>query len=150
MATGNANSGQKRGQVMHGARGWVAINGRLVGYCQNIGMNRNTNYADVECLDDLEVTEFVATGYGVTFTFSAIMVVDSTMLERGVLVALDDVLSAPEKTVTIMDRPSDSAQWTLEGCVIPSDSLSVAKGQITSLNFSGKAKRRRDKNGKAC
>lgn len=150
MSEGNANSNQARGQVYHGARGWVAVNGKLLGYCPNIGMTRNTNLAPAECLDDLEVTEHVAVGYTVSFTFAAIAVTDKTMIDRGVMVALEDILNNPTKTITIMDRPTDSAQWTLEGCSFASDSFSLAKGSITALNFSGMALRRRDKNGVRC
>lgn len=150
MAEANANSQQARGQVLHGARMWVAINGRMLGYCPNVSMNRTTNFAPVDVLDNLETEEHVPTGYTVAGSFGLIAVTDKTMIQRGGQVALAEVLNNPTKVFSLMDRPTDSAQWTIEGASISGDSLSIGKGQITTVSFNWVALRRRDRNGIIC
>ena len=150
MANANANANQERGQVLHGARMWVAVDGKMLGYCPNVSMSRQTNFGPVDVLDNIETEEHVPLSYTVSGSFGAIAVVNRTMIERGVMVALEGILANPTKVFTLMDRPSDSAQWTLEGVSLSGDSLSLGKGQITTVSFNWVALRRRDRKGVVC
>lgn len=150
MAEQNANAGLDRGQVLHGARMWVAFNGVTLGYCANVNVQRNTQHMPVDVLDNLATEEHVPVSYGGTFNFAGIAVANKTFLERGVMIAFNDLITAPTKTVTLMDRPTDRAAWTLERCSISGDSFTAAKGQLMMLNFNGVFIYRKDANGVIC
>lgn len=150
MAEANANSQMQRGHVVHGARFFLAVDGKMLGYCPNVTMSRTTNFGPVEVLDNIETEEHVALGYTVAGSFGAIAVTNRTMIERGVQVAISEILNDVTKVFTLMDRPTDSAQWTLEGVSLSGDSLNIGKGQITTVSFNWMALRRRDRKGVIC
>lgn len=72
-----------KGRVFTGARARFLINGVKVGYATNCTGSEEITYEPVETLDNIEVEEWVPTGYRVTFSASRVRLIADTIKDQG-------------------------------------------------------------------
>ena len=95
------------GRVLSGARARLMIEGVPVLYATNVSYSEEIQYDPVEVLDLLEVAEFVAVAYRVTFTSQHVRVVTNTIKNRdgiAIFPKLTDIIGAPELTAAVEDN----------------------------------------------
>jgi hypothetical protein len=143
----NANAGVPRGKVFHGARGYLVIGGKTVGYVSNVNGTENLEHQPLDVLDNLETEEFVPVAYTVNFTCGLVKVVGRSLKAAGIQIPLSQVLSFGGLTVEIKDRPEDKAVYTIEEAKATSKNFGAAKRQLTVENLQFVAKRMRDEAG---
>lgn len=144
----SANSGVQRGNVVTGARAFVTINGRMVGYIPNISYTVQKNYVAAEGLDDVEDLEHVIASYKVNGNVSRIETVESTLEEIGFEKDNENIFDGQTATLTIMDRVKAVKIDTLEQVTFTGGTKSISKGVITTTNCGFLAIRRRNAKGK--
>lgn len=144
----SANSGVQRGNVVTGARAFVTIDGKIAGYIPNISFTVNKNYAPADGLDDIEVLEYVPTGYTVSGSISRIETVESTIETLGLERANDNIFDGRTVTLVIMDRVKEKKLGTLEGVSFTGMSKQIQKGMITTNSCNFVAIRHRNPDGK--
>lgn len=145
--TPNANAGIPRGKVFHGARGYLVIAGKTVGYVTNVNGSETLEHQPLDVLDNLETEEFVAVAYTVTFTCGLVKVIGRSLKAAGIQVTLRDALTFGGLTVEIKDRPEDKAIYVIEEAKATTKNFGAAKRQLTVENLSFVAKRLRDEAG---
>ena len=143
----NANQGQARGKVYHGARGYITYQGVPLAYCENVSGSIEYDMRPVDVLDNLETEEFVPVSYRVTLNARFVTVTDKSLIDRGIQVPLEDVLTSGEAVLEMKDRPTDTAQYSFEGVKFQRSSFDLAKGEFTRSDVAFVAKRVRDKDG---
>ena len=144
----SANSGTPRGDVVTGARAFVTLDGRMIGYIPDISYTVTKQYAPAEGLDDIEVIEHVPTSYTVNGTISAIETVGRTLEEVGLERTNDNIFDGRTVTLIVMDRIRSKKIATLEGVTFTGMSMSIRKGVITTNSCPFVALRRRNPSGK--
>lgn len=140
----NSNSSVPRNRAFHGARGYIVIRGKPVGYAQQATVGEDFNMVPIDTLDSLEVAEFVAAGYTVTFTASFVLVVGRSLKDAGVFQSAETALTAEEFVIEIKDRPTDRPVKVIEGVKAKSVNATIQKGAITAEQVVFVAKRVRD------
>ena len=143
----NANAGVPRGKVFHGARAYLVIGGKTVGYVTNVNGTETTEHQPLDVLDNLEVEEFVPVAYSVQFSCGLVKVIGRSLKAAGIQVPLSQVLTFGGLTVEIKDRPEDKAIYTIEEAKATTKNFGAAKRQLTVENLSFVAKRMRDEAG---
>lgn len=106
-----------RGFVQTGARARLSINGTKVALATNVSYSEETQHDPVEVLDQFEVAENVPVAYRVTLTAQMVRIITQPLKNRdGVLIfsRLEDILSSPEMTVTILDAVTGDPVATIE------------------------------------
>lgn len=106
-----------RGLVLTGARAVLSIGGTKVMYTLNASYGEEITQEPIEPLDQLDVAEFVATAYRVTFTAQLVRVItNSIKLRDGVAIfpTLENILAAEELTATIEDRVTGNIVANIE------------------------------------
>ena len=144
----SANSGVQRGNVVTGARAFVTINGRMVGYIPNISYTVQKNYVAAEGLDDVEDLEHVIASYKVNGNVSRIETVESTLEEIGFEKDNENIFDGRTVTLVVMDRVKAKKIDTLEGVSFTGMSKQLQKGMITTSSCPFVAIRRRNPDGK--
>ena len=132
----NANSGVPRGQTSHGARDYLAIDGRPVGYIGSVQWTKNVAELPVEVLDDVLVTEHVTGGVSYTLSMEAMDVVSRTLIDMGITVPLDQVFNERNRTFQIVDRAAGTVRFAFRDCKVTSVSRGSRKGVLSSYNIS--------------
>jgi len=149
MGAQNANSGIPRGQVVHGARAYLALGGKPVGYCQGVSFGISVEQAPNDVLDDMETTEFIPTAYRVTnVSAQFVELIGRTLISLGIQPTQENLVLGDEMVMEVKDRPSDSAKYVLEGVQFQSASFDIRKGNLTAAQCSFVAKRLRDEHGR--
>jgi hypothetical protein len=143
----NANTGIQRGAVQHGARGYLTVGGKTVGYVQSVSWQEGTEFQPLDVLDNLETEEHVPVAYTVSGSVSLVKVVDRSLKRAGIQTPIAQVLGAGTLTIEIKDRPTDQATNIIEGVRFSTKSGNMAKRQITVENLQFVALRMRDESG---
>jgi hypothetical protein len=73
----------QKGMIFTGARARFSIGGKRVGYARNVSVSEEISYEPVEVLGNVEVSEFTATGYRVTFTAGFFRIIGDTVKSQG-------------------------------------------------------------------
>lgn len=147
MAEANANAGVHTGEVLHGGRMWLAINGRPVGYTQSISVTKSLQNAPADVLDDITTAEHVPVSVTYNGTINVLKLVGRTLDEIGLDVPLDNLVEFKPQTVTLHDRPTAKAVWTLEGFRTGGVSFTLQKGMLTAESVPFVAIKMRNANG---
>lgn len=144
----NANSGIVRNDVVTGARMFLTLRSRPVGYCQNANVGEQFNFLPIEVLDDLMVAEHVAAGYTVTFSTSLVVLMQRDLKQLGIFPTVEGAFTFPEMVGQVKDRPSGGKPLaTVIGVKTASRNWNVAKGVITAEQIQFVAKGVRSQNG---
>jgi len=134
----NANAGIERGQVLHGARVYLTANGRRVGYCTSISIQKATNQADVDCLDDILTTEHVPVGVTFSGTLEALVVVGRSLIAAGITVALENALNRVPLNLAAVDRVSGKVIVSARRVALTGSNFDIRKGALTAQRMSFK------------
>lgn len=148
MAQNNANSGIPRGEVIHGARGYITINGKRVGYVQGISVSCNVNLVDVDVLDNILPEEQVEVGVTYSGTITFIEVFSRSLREAGITTNIADIFSGGRSMdIAILDRPKGEVWKTLRTVKLQSRNFDYRKGSMTATQASFRALDMTDKDG---
>jgi len=129
----------EKGRIFTGARARFSINGVKVGYAKNVNVSEAITYEAIETFDNIEVEEFVPTGYRVTFTASMFRIINETLKSLGWFPSnganteehLSNVLITGELTATIEDTKTGKLFATLEQVKIESHNWTLdARGVV--------------------
>jgi hypothetical protein len=143
----NANSGIPRGQVITGARGYLTVNGKQVGYVMNVSYQESINQLPVEALGDLLTTEFVTAGVTYSGSIGRVEVFGSTTTDVGLTVPLDQAYTAPAIGLALTDEPNGKIYRTFEGVKFTGKGIDFSKGSMSMANLSFVCILSRDQNG---
>lgn len=144
----NANAGTPRNQVIHGARAFITVDGKTVGYVQNVSGSINRTLQPVDVLDNLAAEELLVTSVAYSLSAAMVKIVGRSLVDAGIFDPLDRVLFGRGLTVEFKDRPTDTATYTWEGCQAQSVNFSIQKGTLTAEQVSFSALRVRDEKGR--
>ncbi len=72
-----------KGDVLTGARALFSINGSDVGYARGVTIGETIEFEELVVLNNIEIQEFVPTGYRVNFSASMFRLIGSTVKSRG-------------------------------------------------------------------
>ncbi|UCF48577.1 MAG: hypothetical protein JSU89_15660 [Myxococcales bacterium] len=129
----------EKGRIFTGARARFSIDGVKVGYARNVNVSEEITMEPIEVMDNVEVEEYVPTGYRVTFTASKFRVIGETLKTRGWFPEnganteehLQNILAAGEMSATIEDVKTGKLFATLEQVKIQSHNWVIdARGVV--------------------
>ncbi len=129
----------KKGRLFTGARARFLIEGVKVGYARNVAVTEEIQYDPVEVLDNIEVEEFVAVAYRVTFTASQFRIIGETIKSLGLFPSvggdtnehLENILVSGDLVATIEDTPTGKIFATVEQVKIASHNWTIdARGVV--------------------
>jgi len=129
----------EKGRLFTGARARFSINGVKVGYARNVNVSEEITYEPIEVMDNIEVEEYVPTGYRVTFTASMFRIIGETLKSQGWFPQnganteehLSNILITGELTATIEDTKTGKLFATLEQVKIQSHNWTLdARGVV--------------------
>lgn len=111
-----------KGRLFTGARARFSLNGTKVGYARNVSVSEEIQYDPVEILDNIEVEEFVATAYRVTFSASQFRIVGVTIKSQGFFPNtgnnpqehLENILVSGDLVATVEDTRTSKIFATIE------------------------------------
>lgn len=142
----------EKGRLFTGARARFSIDGIKVGYARNVNVSEEITYEPVECLDNVEVEEYVPTGYRVTFTASKFRIIGETLKTRGWFPTngantdehLQNILTNGEMSATIEDTHTNKTFATLEQVKLQSHNWVIDARGIVGEDLTFNAIRLRD------
>lgn len=143
----NANSGIPRGQVITGARGYLTVNGKQVGYVMNVSYQQSINQLPVEALGNLLTEEFVTAGVNYSGNLGRVEVFGSTTTDAGLTVPIDQAYTAPQINLALTDEPNGKIYRTLESIKFTGKGIDFTKGSMSMANLSFVCILSRDQNG---
>lgn len=129
----------EKGNVFTGARARFSIEGVKVGFARSVTINEAITYEPITTLDNVEVEEFVPTGYEVRFTAQKFKIVGDTLKTRGWFPSiggnteehLENILVSGDLTATIEDTKSGNILATVEQVKVASTNYTVdARGVV--------------------
>jgi len=129
----------EKGRLFTGARARFSINGVKVGYARNVNVSEEITYEPIETLDNIEVEEYVPTGYRVTFTASMFRIIGETLKSQGWFPQiganteehLSNILVTGELTATVEDTKTGKLYATLEQVKVQSHNWTIdARGVV--------------------
>jgi len=129
----------EKGRLFTGARARFSINGVKVGYARNVALTESITYEPVAVLDNIEVEEYVPTGYEVRFTASMFRIIGETLktltwfppVGGNVEEHLENILVSGELTATIEDTKTTRIFATVEQVKIASHNWTIdARGVV--------------------
>jgi len=129
----------EKGNVFTGARARFSINGIKVGFARNVAITESITYEPITTLDNVEVEEFVPTGYEVRFTAGKFKIVGETLKTRGWFPSLggnteehlENILVTGDLTATIEDTKSGNIIATVEQVKVASHNYTIdARGVV--------------------
>lgn len=106
-----------RGLVLSGARAIFLLEGVKVMYATNVSLSEEIQQDPVDPLDQFETAEFVPTGYRCSLSCQFVRVITNPIkLRDGVRIfpSLENILSAPEMTATLLDRVTGTVMANVE------------------------------------
>lgn len=107
----------ERGKVLTGGRVHLALEGVKMMYCTNVTYGEEVEQAPIEVLDQFEVAEFVPVAYRCTFSAQLVRMINQPIkLRNGVKIfpGLDNILTLPEMTGTVVDRVTNTIAANIE------------------------------------
>lgn len=142
----------EKGRVFTGARAIFMLKGTKVGYATNVAGSEEIRYEPVEVLDNIQVEEWVPTGYSVTFTASLVRIVGETVKSLGFWPQqgaspndhLQNILLQGELVAVIQDNKTGKAVMTLEQVKLASHNFSVNARGIVGQDLTFVAVRMKD------
>lgn len=143
----NPNSGTPHNQVVNGARAYLTLNGKVVGYVTNVSYQRNVNQSPVNVIGNILVEEFVPVAVDYSGSVGRVEIMTSTTTEAGMTVPIESIYTAPSLNLALVDGPTNRIYRTLEGVKLTGGSADVNKGSQTMVNMSFVAILSRDANG---
>ena len=129
----------EKGRLFTGARARFLIDGVKVGYARNVNVSEEIQYDPVEILDNIEVEEYVAVAYRVTFTASQFRIIGETVKSLGWFPSLganteeylSNILTSGDLTATVEDTRTGKLFATLEQVKVQSHNWTVdARGVV--------------------
>lgn len=106
-----------RGLVLSGARAVFLIEGVKVMYATNVNYSEEIQHDPIEPLDQFDVAENVPVAYRVSLSAQFVRVITNPIkLRDGVRIfpRLEDIVTAPEMTCTVMDRVTGTVLANVE------------------------------------
>ncbi len=129
----------EKGRLFTGARARFSIEGVKVGYARNVAVTEEIQYDPVEVLDNIEVEEFVAVAYRVTFTASQFRIIGQTIKSLGFFPNvgtttdqhLENILVSGDLVATVEDTATGKMFATLEQVKVASHNWTIdARGVV--------------------
>ncbi len=129
----------EKGNLFTGARARFSLNGVKVGFARNVTVREEVQLDPVEVLDNIEVDEYVAVAYRVTFSASIFRIIGETLKSRNWFPKtgqnteehLTNILNTGDLTATIEDTRSGNIFATLEQVRIQSHNWTIdARGIV--------------------
>jgi hypothetical protein len=129
----------EKGRLFTGARARFSIEGVKVGYARNVAVSEAITYEPVAVLDNIEVEEYVPTGYEVTFTASQFRIIGETLKSLGWFPKiganteehLENILISGDLVATIEDTKTGNLFAVLEQVKVQSHNWTVdARGVV--------------------
>jgi len=130
----------QKGMIFTGARARFRIHGVPVGYARNVNVSEEVTQEPAEVLGNIEVSEYVPTGYRVTFTAGMFRIIGNTIKSNGWFPSngassdehLTNILAMPEDmTASIEDSKTGKTVALLEQVKIASHNWAVdARGIV--------------------
>ncbi len=142
-----ANAERKR--IFVGARARLIIDGRRIGWADNVSVSRRYQKERIEVLDNVELEEQATTGYSVDVNFGVVGIVDKSLVEMGLLPAagqdneehLENMIALPPMTVQIEDNITGATQAEIQDFEVESESFQVGARGALRHNVSGVGRR---------
>lgn len=129
----------EKGRLFTGARARFSLEGTKVGYARNVSVTEEIQYDAVEILDNIEVEEFVAVAYRVTFTASQFRVIGETIKSQGWFPNtgnnteehLENILVTGDLVATVEDTKTSKIFATIEQVKVASHNWTIdARGVV--------------------
>lgn len=145
-----------KGDVFTGARARFVIDNRVIGFATNCSGGEEIRYEPVEVLDNIQVQEFVAVGYTVSFQASRVRLIGRSVRSPDVNIFpkigqnpqehLEGILSAEfaEMNAIIEDTISKEVFMFLEQVKLASYNFNVTARGITGEDMTFVAVRMKD------
>lgn len=143
----SANDGITRGRVYNGARGYLSVNGRQVGYVMNVSWSQSINEMPVEAIGDLLTSEHVTAGITYSGNFGRVVIIGSSLVQAGVSTPIDQVYTRQPFTLTLVDEPTATVYRTFERVKLTTKGADVSKGNMSIDNCSFVCIASRNENG---
>lgn len=143
----NANSGIPRGQVITGARGYLTVNGKQVGYVMNVSYQQSINQLPVDAIGNLLTEEFVTAGVSYSGNLGRVEVFGSTTTDAGLTVPIEQAYTAPAIGLALTDEPNGKVYRTFESVKFSGQGVDFTKGSMSMKNLSFVCILSRDQNG---
>jgi hypothetical protein len=142
----------EKGRLFTGARARFSINGQKVGYATSVNVTEEVSYEEVMCLDNVEVEEYVPTGYRVTFTARQFRIIGETLKSRGWFPKvgangedhLTNILTSGDLVATIEDTKTGKLFATLEQVKVASHNWTIDARGVVGEDMSFNAIRVKD------
>lgn len=135
----SANDGVERGQVIHGARLHIRLNGKKVGYVQQVDATQQKNVGDVEALDDLLDVEHVVLGIKYNGQMRRVALIKSSLAAVGITKPIADVFAGGLDNVQFVDSVTGELWMAFQRITFSGWSTSASKGSPSVFNTSFKA-----------
>lgn len=131
-----------RGNVLSGARGKIAIDGKTVGFATSVNWREQIDYRPVRVLDELEVVSHEPVGYTVSVTLGTLTLVAENMKTKGWMPTggaargerLRNILDLPDLTMTVIDGKTLLPIAVIIGLRIASQNITMDAGNISGTN----------------
>jgi hypothetical protein len=129
----------EKGKLFTGARARFSINGIKVGYATNVTVSEQISFEEIAVLDNIEVEEYVPTGYRVEFSARQFRIIGETLKSQGWLAKvganseehLTNLLTSGDLTATIEDTKTGKLFATLEQVKVASHNWTIdARGVV--------------------
>ncbi len=137
----------EKGNVLTGARVYLVVQGKKIGYARNASWGENIAMEPVEALGNIEVEENVETRYRVNFSCSMVRVLNRSLRTLGIQPKagtspeehLRNIIAQGELSISVTDRISDVVIMELQGAKFTSKNNSVDANSIlgTDVEFVG-------------
>lgn len=143
----------EKGKILSGARMRFSLNGVKIGYATGVEISENINYQAVECLDNVEVEEYVPVGYTVErFTASKMKIVGETLKSQGFFPSVGNntsdhllnILTTGELKAIIEDVKTGTIVATVEQVKVASQNYRIEARNVVGEDVTFNAIRIRD------
>jgi hypothetical protein len=141
-----------KGKTFTAPRCRVMVNGKVVGWGQNISVNVELELADVVAIDSIEDLEHAPVSYKVNGTLGNVWIVGTTYKSQGFVPRsgkdadehLLNILQAPLHTLVLMDKAETRNLVTITKVSFAGHSMQMSAGAIGGRNVNWKAIRETD------
>lgn len=130
----------------------IMHDGKVVGRATGITIRVDTEYTDIDVIDDIETIEFAPVGYKVSGSMSFVRPVGTTLKSIGMIPAtgktsaqhLLNILNHGLKSLVLLDKPTNKYIATITNTVFTSWDASLQARGTMAMNVQWRAKRELD------
>lgn len=132
--------------VIVGARAVFRINGKKVGFAQDVTVREDYQIEDIEVLDNIEVQEHAVLGYRVSMTARILRIPKKSLKQLGIFPITSEVLTNPDlnMSATITDNITKETLAQLESVVPESQNVNFGARAISGNDVTFRAIRVKD------